>query len=72
VSEAEQSMLCWRKSSKSAATNCVEVATLEGAVLVRDSKDPHGPVMRFSTGDWARFVALITSAAPDEETPVNT
>ena len=36
----------WRKSRFSAggSDNCVEVAALPGAVAIRDSKDPHGPV----------------------------
>jgi Domain of unknown function (DUF397) len=36
----------WRKSSYSSGggNQCVEVATLPGAVAVRDSKDPHGPM----------------------------
>lgn len=28
-------------------------------VLVRDSKDPAGPVLRFSTAEWEAFVAGI-------------
>ena len=38
----------WVKSSYSFANgNCVEVAALPGAVAVRDSKDPGGPVLTF-------------------------
>lgn len=37
----------WRKASRSGENggNCVEVAGLTGAVAVRDSKDPEGPVL---------------------------
>ena len=37
----------WRKSSYTASNggNCVELAGLPGAVAVRDSKDPDGPVL---------------------------
>ncbi|MFI6451011.1 DUF397 domain-containing protein [Streptosporangium amethystogenes] len=48
----------WRKSSLSdGQNNCIEVATLthEG-VGVRDSKNPDGPALVFSTGDWRTFV----------------
>ena len=40
----------WRKSSRSAANRCcVEAAACpHGDVLVRDSKDPDGPVLSFS------------------------
>jgi hypothetical protein len=46
----------WHKSSFSTGGNCVEVATTaEGAVLVRDSKDPHGPVLAFTPAEWDAF-----------------
>ncbi|MFG2021125.1 DUF397 domain-containing protein [Actinomadura geliboluensis] len=37
----------WRKSSYSGsnAAECVELADVAGAVAVRDSKDPDGPVL---------------------------
>ncbi|MES9539323.1 DUF397 domain-containing protein [Actinomadura sp. NPDC000600] len=40
----------WRKSSYSASNggNCVELAGAAGAVAVRDSKDPDGPVLLLS------------------------
>lgn len=36
----------WRKSSYSGGggQNCVEVAAVPGAVAIRDSKDPDGPI----------------------------
>ncbi|MEV7010155.1 DUF397 domain-containing protein [Streptosporangium sp. NPDC051022] len=49
----------FRKSSLSGGTtdNCVEVATnLPGIVAVRDSKDPSGPTLAFSSTVWRDFV----------------
>lgn len=46
----------WRASSHSNATNCVEVAS---GVLVRDSKDPDGPVLSFDAEVWAAFTARL-------------
>ncbi|GAA3632136.1 DUF397 domain-containing protein [Kineosporia mesophila] len=48
----------WIKSSRSGVNgNCVEVAFLgEGRVALRDSKDPEGPVLRFTRGEWSAFV----------------
>lgn len=50
----------WIKSSHSGANggDCVEVALdFPGAVPVRDSKDPDGPVLMVGRGAWAAFTA---------------
>jgi hypothetical protein len=48
----------WRKSSRSGpwTDNCVEVAFVNGAIVVRDSKDPAGPVLVFTANEWDAFV----------------
>jgi len=54
----------WRKSSYSTGNGgaCVEVASnLPGAVAVRDSKDPHGPALIFTPGEWQTFAAGVKS-----------
>ena len=46
----------WRTSSGSHANgNCVEVAADAGTVLVRDTKDRDGPVVRFPAETWRVF-----------------
>ncbi len=49
----------WQKSSYSGDQgNCVEVAALpDGGRAVRDSKDPDGPVLRFTHEEWRAFLA---------------
>jgi hypothetical protein len=50
----------WRKSSYSGTNggNCVEVAgNLPGIVAVRDSKNPDGPTLAFTTDEWRAFLA---------------
>ncbi|MEU4476695.1 DUF397 domain-containing protein [Micromonospora sp. NPDC023966] len=48
----------WRKSTRSAQSDCVEVAdNLPGVVGVRDSKDPGGPVLAFTPDTWRAFIA---------------
>jgi hypothetical protein len=51
----------WRKSTYSGGQGgeCVEVADGFGAVPVRDSKNPEGPALVFSSAAWADFVADI-------------
>ncbi|GAA3441637.1 DUF397 domain-containing protein [Planomonospora venezuelensis] len=63
----------WRKSSRSgAAQDCVEVrvvdeasaavghkADMERVFLVRDSKDPGGPVLAFAPAGWDAFVGAV-------------
>lgn len=52
--------LKWRKSSKCDTGTCVEMAvTVEGSVAVRDSKDPDGPVLRFTQSEWRGFMGVI-------------
>lgn len=49
----------WRKSARSGpySDNCVEVAFVDGAVAMRDSKDPSGPALIFTPAEWDAFVA---------------
>lgn len=62
-------MIKWRKSSFSggASEGCVEVAHLPGAMAIRDSKDPHGPMLVINQA--RRVTSTLTSmaeAAPPE------
>jgi hypothetical protein len=51
----------WRKASNSGANGggCVEVARLPAVVAVRDSKDPDGSRLTFSSEEWRAFVAGV-------------
>lgn len=52
----------WFKSSYSDNGGaCVEVATRDGSgvVPVRDSKDPSGPALTFTSTAWASFVSGV-------------
>jgi hypothetical protein len=52
----------WRKSSYSSGNggNCVEIAVNPpGVVVVRDSKDPGGPVLTLTPAQWRSFAADV-------------
>jgi hypothetical protein len=57
----------WRKSSYSGGNGgqCVELAATsrqngaEPICAVRDSKDPHGPVLAFGQRQWQQFTANV-------------
>ncbi|MGW4639244.1 DUF397 domain-containing protein [Sphaerisporangium sp. NPDC004334] len=55
----DQGTHTWRKSSYSGTDdNCVEVAHLpQGDQVIRDSKNPTGPVLRFTASEWRAFVS---------------
>ncbi|MFA1548152.1 DUF397 domain-containing protein [Actinomadura chokoriensis] len=51
----------WRKSSHSGsqADDCIELASTDRAVAVRDSKDPDGPVLTIAPDTWNAFVRTL-------------
>ncbi len=56
----------WRKSTFSNGIGeCVEVADFVGGRAVRDSKDPTGPALRFTTTQWAAFAAVVRTGEFD-------
>ncbi|MEU8344603.1 protein of unknown function [Actinomadura meyerae] len=59
--------LAWRKSRHSANNGgCVEVGACgRGGTAVRDSKDPDGPKLAFSTASWRAFHAEVLAGRHD-------
>jgi Domain of unknown function (DUF397) len=57
----------WVKSAKSGLQECVEVAFLgNGTVLVRDSKNPHEPPLRFDKNEWNAFLEGVKAGDFDD------
>jgi hypothetical protein len=59
----------WRKSSYSGGESgqCLEVSfgrdeACAAHVPVRDSKNPHGPAVVFTSGAWTAFVGAVKAA----------
>jgi hypothetical protein len=60
VSDHDSVVRGWRKSSYSASDGCcLEIAPRDDRVAVRDSKDPDGAILRFSTEAWGQFIAAV-------------
>ncbi|QUH00607.1 DUF397 domain-containing protein [Saccharopolyspora erythraea] len=52
--------LIWRRSSRSGNNlNCVEIARVPEAVAVRDSKDPEGPALVFTSTAFTAFLRRL-------------
>lgn len=57
--EFDRSTVHWIKSSASGGTGgaCVETASIkEGEILVRNSRDPEGPILAFTKAEWVAFI----------------
>lgn len=57
----------WRRSSHSGngGGQCVEIAAIGRLRLARDSKDPDGPMLGMSAGQWSTFVRRIKGGEYD-------
>ncbi len=65
MTAADSSRAAWRTSSHSGANgDCVQVARpASGVIAVRDSRDPGGSRLAFSSGRWAAFTASLKKPA---------
>jgi uncharacterized protein DUF397 len=53
--------IVWHTSSYSGnSADCVQVAPAPDHVLVRDSKDPHGPTLAVPVAAWRAFLTTAT------------
>lgn len=68
--EIDLSGAVWRTSTRSSGNGaCVEVAQLNGATAVRDSKHPIGPALIVTQAEWAAFTAGVRSGQFPAEQP---
>ncbi|GAA1897401.1 DUF397 domain-containing protein [Actinomadura bangladeshensis] len=61
----KSSKAVWRRSSYSGANGgeCVEVANIPGSTVIRDSKDPDGPMLTMKRNDFRLFAEKIRNSS---------
>lgn len=58
--ESFQIETSWRKSSWSAGDGeCIEVASGEYGIMIRDSKDRCGPTLKFTADSWISLLEAL-------------
>ena len=57
--DASTSQLAWQRSTRCASGSCVEVAKIDTTYVMRDSKDPDGPILAFTKAEWDAFVSGV-------------
>lgn len=62
VTDFQGAAIAWRKSTASGGTNCVEVAFIQGQVLIRNSANPEGGVLSVLPADWNAFVEEVRTS----------
>jgi Domain of unknown function (DUF397) len=62
VTDFEKPCIAWRKSTASNSGGCVEVAVADGSLLVRDSMNQDGPVLRLPPAAWSSFLARVPAS----------
>jgi hypothetical protein len=68
MSNLEISDLQWRKARRSINNGaCVEVAPVSRQILIRDSTDRNGPVMRYPRCSWRIFIGDIKTGRFDPD-----
>jgi len=57
LSEAERTSLAWLKAQYSTQNGqCVEIASIVGKIAMRDSKDPDGPILVYTSAEFRAFL----------------
>jgi hypothetical protein len=61
----QPSQPAWRRSSRCAGGDCVEIRIAGKEVAMRDSKSPDAVILQFSGEEWQAFVAAVRAGEFD-------
>ncbi len=61
----KQSERRWRRATACESGHCLEVCFEGASVLVRDSKQPAGPILEVSLDEWRAFTAGVRAGELD-------
>jgi hypothetical protein len=57
LSVSERESLAWLKAHSSTANGqCIEIASAVGNIAIRDSKDPDGPILVYTSSEFRAFL----------------
>jgi len=56
----------WRKASFCASGECLEVAQGNGVILIRDSVQPRGVVLKSAARDWQSLIGRVKAGELDQ------
>lgn len=56
----------WRTASFCAGGECVEVAQRGDSILMRNSTEPHGRILEYTTGEWESFIRGVKAGEFDD------
>jgi hypothetical protein len=66
MTELAPSVPNWRKATASQGSQgCVELAKIDGAIGIRDSKDPAGPKLFIDRDAWRALASRVGSGELD-------
>ncbi len=63
MTRAQPDPIAWRRSSSCESGVCIEIASLDRAIAIRDSVSPEGPVLTCAPRQWEIFVAAVKDGA---------
>jgi Domain of unknown function (DUF397) len=58
--------LSWRVAPRCAGGECIQIAASGDKIVIGDSKNPKGPVLAYSHGEWTTFVEAVRQGYFDD------